>query len=157
MTPEWVLDNSRSLQVLSAIINISGGVRGIKGFATLRSVINLQFVDEARAEVVRDVSRYLEISSSCLVYLRKREILFLACPGNGKLMFWRGIFAKRRIVGVWGLDILGFSGNWVKPEEEFKSDFVQIVFIRVKTFSSGKAFSCGWRAYLKKMVCLCYM
>ena len=40
-----------------ATINISGGARGIKRFATLRNFINLQFVAEVRAEVVRDISR----------------------------------------------------------------------------------------------------
>ena len=45
------------VRVLSATINISGGARGIKGFATLRNFVNLQFVAEVRAEVVRDISR----------------------------------------------------------------------------------------------------
>ena len=36
---------------------------------------DLHFVSEVRPE-----KRYLEISSSCLVYLRKKEILFFARP-----------------------------------------------------------------------------
>ena len=35
----------------------SGRVQSVKGFTTLRNVVNLQFVAEVRAEVVRDVSR----------------------------------------------------------------------------------------------------
>ena len=38
----------RSLLVLSATINISGGAQSIKGFATLKNVVNLQFVSEVR-------------------------------------------------------------------------------------------------------------
>ena len=45
------------VRVLPATINISGGARGINGFATLRNFINVQFVAEERAEVVRDISR----------------------------------------------------------------------------------------------------
>ena len=44
-----------SWRVLSATINIWGGAQSIKGFATLKNVINLQFASEVRREVVRDI------------------------------------------------------------------------------------------------------
>ena len=37
-------------------------MRSIKGFATLRNFVNLQFVAEVRAEVVRDTSRSARVS-----------------------------------------------------------------------------------------------
>ena len=52
----------RSLRVFPASINILGGPRSIKGFATLTNVVNLQFVAEVRAEVVRDQLELFSLS-----------------------------------------------------------------------------------------------
>ena len=64
----------RSLLVLSATTNIRGGAQSIKGFCDVEKCRELAFV----SEVKQRSSRYLEISSSCLVYLRMKEILFFA-------------------------------------------------------------------------------
>ena len=47
----WVGDIARSLLVLSATINIWGGAQSIKGFATLKNVVNLQFISEVRPDL----------------------------------------------------------------------------------------------------------
>ena len=51
---------SKYLEITSSSFGFtkySGRVQSVKGFATLRNVVNLQFVAEVWAEVVRDVSR----------------------------------------------------------------------------------------------------
>ena len=67
----------KTLRVLSATINITDGARGIKGCGTLRNFFNLQFVCRSEGG---SCSRYLEISSSCLVYLRKKENIIFGSP-----------------------------------------------------------------------------
>ena len=51
---------SKYLEITSSSFGFtkySGRVQSVKGFTTLRNVVNLQFVAEVRAEVFRDVSR----------------------------------------------------------------------------------------------------
>ena len=55
VTPEWVGDIARSLLILSATINIWGGAQIIKGFATLKNVVNLQFASEVRPDISKSV------------------------------------------------------------------------------------------------------
>ena len=55
VTPEWVGDIARSLPVLSVTINIWGGAQIIKGFATLKNVVNLQFASEVRPDISKSV------------------------------------------------------------------------------------------------------
>ena len=55
VTPEWVADIARSLLVLSATLNIWGGPQSIKGFATLKNVVNLQFASEVRPDISKSV------------------------------------------------------------------------------------------------------
>ena len=48
-------------------INIWGGAQSIKGFATLKNVVNLQFASEVRPEVVQDIFKKVEITQvTCL-------------------------------------------------------------------------------------------
>ena len=51
----WVGDIARWLLVLSATINIWGGAQSIKGFATLKNVVNLQFISEVRPDISKSV------------------------------------------------------------------------------------------------------
>ena len=55
VTPEWVGDIARSLPVLSATMNIWGGAQILKGFATLKNVVNLQFASEVRPDISKSV------------------------------------------------------------------------------------------------------
>ena len=56
VTPEWIGDIARSLLVLSATINIWGGAQSIKGFATLKNVVHLQFASEVRPRKLFEIS-----------------------------------------------------------------------------------------------------
>ena len=50
----------RNLEITSSPFGFNqyfSGARSMKGFATLRKVVNVQFVAEVKAEVVREVSR----------------------------------------------------------------------------------------------------
>ena len=48
-------------------INIWGGAQSIKGFATLKNVVNLQFASEVRPEVVQDIFKQVKITQvTCL-------------------------------------------------------------------------------------------
>ena len=55
VTPEWVGDIARWLPVLSAAMNIWGGAKILKGFATLKNVVNLQFASEVRPDISKSV------------------------------------------------------------------------------------------------------
>ena len=143
VTPEWVGDIARSLLVLSAATNIWGGAQSIKGFATLRNVVNLHFFSEVKPEVVRDILRSAWVVSS----EEERNIIFApldrgdeTVAENGFNLFsnWasrkllpccRALNSRRATISYFGL-----IGNWLKREVEFwyswKVIFAQIVFYR---------------------------
>ena len=56
-TPEWVGDITGSLLAFSATINFWGEAQSIKGFATMKNVVNLQFASEMTPKVVRNISK----------------------------------------------------------------------------------------------------
>ena len=67
-------------------INIWGGAQSIKGFATLKNVVNLQFASEVRPEVVQDIFKKVKITQVTCLHGKKfadRNVY------NDKSDYWR--------------------------------------------------------------------